>query len=68
MDDLQQYQENHKALKDVNEIIVHARHDTGACYRVSKCAEIVFEHGKMVRVEGVLVFDERSEPMDPDEN
>ena len=52
----------------MNEIIVHERHDTRACYGVSKCAEIVFEHGKMVRVEGVLVFDERSETMDPDEN
>ena len=52
----------------MNEIIVHERHDTGACYGVSKCAEIVFEQGKMMRVEGVLVFDERSETMDPDEN
>ena len=34
---------------------------------MSKCAEIVFEHGKMVR-EGLLVLDNRMEAMDPDEN
>ena len=33
---------------------------------MSKCAEIVFEHGKMVR-EGLLVLDNRMEAMDPDE-
>ena len=45
-DDLRQYQENQKALKDVNEIIVQASYDTGASYGVSKCAEIVFECGR----------------------
>lgn len=30
VDDLKQYQENHKTLKDVNEIILQERHDTGA--------------------------------------
>ena len=34
---------------------------------MSKCAEIVFEHGKMVR-EGLLVLDNQMEAMDPDEN
>ena len=68
-DDLKQYQENHETLKDVNEIIVQASHDTGACYRVAKCAEIVFERGKMVRGEGLLEeLEERMESMDPDEN
>ena len=68
MDDLKQYQESHKFLKDVNEIVVQASHDTGACYGVSKCSEIVFEHGKMVRGEGLPVLDERMETIDPDEN
>ena len=49
VDDLKVYQESHKALKNVNEMIVQASHDTGACYGVSKCAEIVFERGKMVK-------------------
>ena len=31
VDDRKQYQENHETLKDVNEIIVQASHDTGAC-------------------------------------
>ena len=32
VDDLKVYQESHQALKIVNEIIVQASHDTGACY------------------------------------
>ena len=68
VDDLKQYQENHETLKDVNEIIVQASHDTGACYGVTKCAEIVFEYGKMVRGEGLQVLEEHMESMDRDEN
>ena len=52
----------------MNEIIVQASHDTGACYGVTKCAEIVFELGKMVRGEGLQVLEKRMESMDPDEN
>ena len=52
----------------MNKITVQASHDTGACYGVSKCAEIVFEHGKMVRGEGLTVLDERMETMNPDGN
>ena len=37
------YQKSHKTLKDVNKMIVQASNDTGACYGVAKCAEIVFE-------------------------
>ena len=37
VDDLKVYQESHELLRDVNEVIVPASHDTGACYGVSKC-------------------------------
>ena len=40
-------------LKIVNEIIIQASHDTGAYYVVSKCIEIIFQNGKMVRGEGL---------------
>ena len=43
-------------------------HDTGACYGVTKSAEIVFERGKMVRGEGLHVLEERMDSMDPDKN
>ena len=33
-----------------------------------KCAEIVFERGKIVRGEGLQVLEECMESMDPDEN
>ena len=41
VDDLKVYQESHEILRDVNEVIVQASHDTGGCYHVLKCAEIV---------------------------
>ena len=68
VDDLKQYKESHETLKDVNEIIVQTSHDTGACYGVTKCAEIVFERGKMVRGEGLQVLEEHMDSMDPDKN
>ena len=34
VDDLKAYQESHKVLRDANEMIVQASHDTGACYGV----------------------------------
>ena len=52
----------------MNEIIVQASHDTGACYGVSKCAEIIYQNGKMVRGEGLQVLEERMKTMNPDEN
>ena len=55
-------------LDNVNEVIVQASHDTGACYGVSKCAEIVFERGKMVREEGLEVLEERMRTIDLDKN
>ena len=68
VDDLNAYQESHKALKDANEMIVQASHDTRACYGAEKYAEIVFEHGKMIRGEGLQVLYERMKTMDPDQN
>jgi hypothetical protein len=68
VDDLKVYQESHNTLKVVNEIIVQASHDTGACYVVSKCVEIIFQNGKMVRREGLQVLEERMETMNPDES
>jgi len=68
VDDLKAYQESHIILKEVNEVIVQASYDTGAYYGVSKCAEMVFEHGKMVRGEGLPVLGERMKTMVPDEN
>ena len=66
MDDLKVYQESHKTLKSVKEIIVQASNDTGACYGVAKCAEVVFERGKMVKGEGFQMLNERMKTIDPD--
>ena len=68
VDDLKVYQESHKILKDVSEMIVQANNDTGACYGVAKCAEIVFERGKMINGEGLQVLHDRMKTVDPDQN
>ena len=68
VNDLKVYQESHEILKEVNEAIVQASHDTGACYGISKCTEIIFECGKMIKGEGLEVLEERMKVMDPDEN
>ena len=33
--------------------------DTGACYGMKKCAEAIFKDGKMVKGEGLAIFEER---------
>ena len=68
IDDLKTYQENHQRLEIVNEMIVKASMDTGACYGVKKCAEIVFRRGKMIKGEGLTVLEEKMEALDPDKN
>ena len=68
VDDLKLYQKNHKTLKDVNEMIVKASNDTGECYGVVECAEVVFERDKMVKDEGLQVLNERMNTIDPDDN
>ena len=52
------YQESREILLDVNEVTVQESHNTQACEGVLKCAEMMFEHGKMVRGEGLKVLEE----------
>lgn len=66
IDDLKVSQESHKKLEVANEVIVKASIDTGACYGVKKCAEVIFENGKMVKGEGLNVLEERMIALDPE--
>ena len=68
IDDLKVYQESHDLLKGINEVIVQASFDSGACYGISQCAEIVFERGKMVEGERLQVLQERMEALDPSQD
>ena len=52
----------------MNEMIVKASMDTGACYGVNKCAEIVFRKGKMIKGEGLSVLEEKMDALDPNKN
>ena len=68
MDDLKIYQESHQKLEIVSEMIVKASMDTGACYGVKKCAEVVFRRDKMIKGEGLTVLEEKIEASDPEKN
>ena len=68
IDDLKVYQENHKKLEIVNEIIVKISSDIGAYFRVKKCAEVVFKEGKMSKGEGLDILQEKMEVLDPIEH
>ena len=68
IDDLKTYQESHELLCAVNEMLVKASKDTGACYGVNKCAEMVFQRGRMVLAEGLEVLQEKMRSLDPDQN
>ena len=46
-------------------MIVNTNMDTGACYGVSKCGEIVFRKGKMTKEEGLAVLEEKIDALDP---
>ena len=65
-DNLKVYQESHKILENINESIVQASRDTGACYGVAKCLKIIFERGKMIKGGRLQVLQERIKNMDPD--
>ena len=49
-------------------MIVTASMDTGACYRIKKCAEIVFRKSKMIKGEGLAVLEEQMDALDPNKN
>ena len=42
--------------------------DTGACYRVKKCVEIVFKKGKMIKEEALAVLEEKMDLLRPNKN
>ena len=66
IDDLKVYQRNHAKLEIANEIIVKASMDTGACYGVKKCAEVIFKDGKMIKGDGLTVLEEKMKALDPE--
>ena len=49
-------------------MIVKASMDTGACYGVKKCGDIVFRKGKMIKGEGLAVLEEKMDALDPNKN
>ena len=68
IDDLKVYQQNHEKLKMVSETFVKVSQDTGACYKITKCAKIVFNRRRMVKAEGLDVLAERIKGLNPEQN
>ena len=68
IDDLMVYQEYHHKMEIANEMIVKVSMDTGVCYGVKKCAEIVIKEGKMVKGERLPVLEEKMKALDPEQN
>ena len=64
-DDLKIYQESHQKLESLNEMIVKASMDTGACCEVKKCAEIVFRKGKILECLEKVMFWKKNECIRP---
>ena len=68
IDGLKVHQENHQKLKIVNEKIVKASMDTGACYGVKKCVRVIFKNGKVVKGEELAILEERVKALHPEQN
>ena len=49
-------------------MIVKVSIDTGVCYKVKKCAEIVFRKDKMIKGEGLGALEENMDVLGPNEN
>ena len=68
IDDLKVNQESHKKLEVANEIIVKASMDTGACYGVKKCTEVIFSNRKTMKGEGLNILEQQMIALDPEKN
>ena len=66
MDDLKLYQEDEQTLELVHDTIVQASLDTGARYGVKKCAEIVFNRGRIVKGKGLDIIGEKMKTFEPE--
>ena len=65
IDDLKIYSEDHSSMEVMNRTITKASQDIGAAYGVKKCAEAVFERGRMVKGKGLDVLGEKMKSLNP---
>ena len=49
-------------------MIANASMDTGTCYGVKKCAEIVFRKAKTIKGKELSVLEEKIDVLDPNKN
>ena len=66
--DLNIYQDSHQKSEVVNEMFVKASMDTGACYGVKKCADILFRKGNIIKEEEWAVLEEKLDTLDSNKN
>ena len=66
VDSLNVYQESHHKLEIVNDIIVKANMNTGACNGMKECPKIVFRDGKMTKRDKLTVLEDKMKALDPE--
>ena len=66
--DLNIYQDSHQKSEVVNEMFVKASMDTGACYGLKKCADILFRKGNIIKEEEWAVLEEKLDTLDSNKN
>ena len=66
--DLNIYQDSHQKFEVVNEMFLKASMDTGACYGVKKCADILFRKGNMIKEEEWAVLEKKLDTLDSNKN
>ena len=68
IDDLKLVQGSEADLIRANEIVKTISNDTGMKFGISKCAEIVYKRGKMVRGEGLQLKEGLIRSLNPEQN
>jgi hypothetical protein len=65
IDDLKVVQTSEEELHQANGIVTRISHDVGMRFGVKKCAEIIYQRGKMVKGNGMEILEGKISSLDP---
>ena len=68
IDDLKVVESSEIDLQETNRIVTEISQDTGMTFGVSKCEEVVYKRGKMIKGEGLQIDNNKAECLDPEDN
>ena len=66
IDDLKVVESNEKDLQETSRIVTGMSQDTAMTFGVSKCAEVVYKRGKIIKGEGLQINNNKAECLDPE--